>query len=217
MKISKRLQECANHVAPYKIVADVGTDHALLPIYLIKEGIADHVTASDVGEGPLGFAKRNVQKEGFDNINIVLSDGIKHIDDNIEVVIVSGMGGKLISDIISEDLRNVNRLILQPNMASDILRRKLQSLGFYISDEVLIRDSNIYYEVIVADRGEMKLTKQEELFGPVLLKNKDKNFVDYWTLELSKLQKTLKNIPANHENYNKIYEIIQSIQEVLWN
>lgn len=213
--LSKRLKECANHVAPYKIVADIGTDHALLPIYLIKEGIASHVTASDVREGPLGFAKRNVQKEGFDNIDIVLSNGIKHIDESIEVVIVSGMGGKLISDIISDDLKNVKRLILQPNMASDILRLKLVELGYAIKHETLLKDNDIFYEVIVADKGSMSLSKEELLFGPVLLKHKNELFREFWSEELNKLSKTISKIPKNHENYNKMNLLIQSIKEVL--
>ena len=151
MKISTRLKECATFVSPFTKVADIGTDHALLPIYLVKQGIARHVIASDVRPGPLGFAKKNVQKEGLQNIDIVLSDGIKHIDDDIEVIIISGMGGKLISDILKDDLKSVKRLILQPNMASSMLRNYLVEIGFQIVEESMIRDNNIIYEVIVAD------------------------------------------------------------------
>ncbi len=215
MKISIRLQECANHVAPYTKVADVGTDHALLPIYLVQNNIATHVIASDVREGPLGFAKRNVQKEGLNNIEIILSDGIKHINNSIEVVIVSGMGGKLISDIISDNLYNVQRLILQPNMASDLVREKLQEIGFNIIKEEIISDNDIYYEIIVADRGTMKLSSKEKLFGPILLKVKSDNFQNYWKEELTKLQNIIKNVPKEHGNYQKLDDLIKQIQEVL--
>lgn len=215
MKISKRLKECARFVNPYTFVADVGTDHALLPIYLIKEGIAKHVIASDVRQGPLSFAKRNVEAEGLDNISIVLSDGIKHITDDVEVVIISGMGGKLISDILQDDLKNVQRLVLQPNMASDILRNSLQEMSFQIIDEVIIKDNDIHYEILVADKGTMNLTEEELMFGPVNLKNKSSEFIEYWTIEKEKLENILKNIPVTHENHEKIKNQIEMIGEVL--
>lgn len=212
MKISKRLKECAKFVSPYRLVADVGTDHALLPIYLIKENIADEVIASDVRPGPLSFAKKNIMGEGIKNIEVVLSDGIKHINDKTEVVIVSGMGGKLISEIISDDLKKVKRLILQPNMAADILRRKLQTLGFYITSESIIKDNDIYYEILVADKGIMDLSSKEFMFGPLNLKNKSDNFMSYWREELHKLQSIIANIPVTHENHSKVLEQITMIE-----
>lgn len=215
MKISVRLKECAKFVAPYTRVADIGTDHALLPIYLVQSNIAKHVIASDVREGPLTFAKRNVMREGLSNIDIVLSDGIKHINDDVEVVIVSGMGGKLIADILSDDLKNVKRLILQPNMASDILRNFLQQIGFQIINEVMIKDNDIIYEIIVADKGQMKLTEKESMFGPFLIQNKSNLFIEYWKEELSKLEKVITNIPENHENHAKVTNTINLIKEVL--
>lgn len=215
MKISKRLKECARFVTPYTYVADVGTDHALLPIYLVKEGIAKHVIASDVRQGPLSFAKRNISGEGLENIDIVLSDGIKHINNDVEVVIVSGMGGKLISDILSDDLKNVQRLILQPNMAADILRNSLQEMSFQIVDETIITENDIHYEIIVADRGQMNLSEKEMMFGPVNLQYKTKEFIEYWTEELNKLSKIIQKIPEDHENYTKINNQITLIKEVL--
>ncbi len=215
MKISTRLKECAKFVTPFRKVADVGTDHALLPIYLIKEDLADEVIASDVREGPLSFAKKNVMSEGIKSIKIVLSDGIKHISNDTEVVIISGMGGKLISDIISDDLLSVKRLILQPNMGSDILRRKLQSIGFKIVNETFVKDNKIHYEVIVADRGIMELSSKEEVFGPINILNKTELFTEYWSLEVLKLEKNLKNIPKEHENYLKLSSQIDLIKEEL--
>jgi len=211
MKISSRLVECANYVIPYKRIADVGTDHALLPIYLIKEKLADKVVASDVGVGPLKFAKKNVLAEGITSIEVILSDGIKHLTDDIEVVIITGMGGKLIADILTDDLKNVQRLILQPNMAADILRKHLQVIDFNIQTETIIIDNDIFYEIIVADKGVMSLSSKEFMFGPINLKNKTKNFIDYWTSESQKFTKTLNQIPTDNENHTKIKNIIEMI------
>ncbi len=211
MKISSRLVECAKQVVPYRRITDVGTDHALLPIYLIKENLADKVVASDVREGPLKFAKKNVLAEGFTNIDVILSDGIKHLTDDIEVVIITGMGGKLIADILNDNLKKVKRLILQPNVAADTLRKHLQSIGFNIIFETIIMDNNIYYEIIVADKGDSFLTEREFMFGPINLKNKTKHFINYWTAESKKLSITLAQIPVANENHLKIENIIKMI------
>lgn len=215
MKISNRLKECAKFVTPYRNVADVGTDHALLPIYLVKQNLADKVIASDVGVGPLGFAKRNVMSEGIKNIDVVLSDGIKHITDDTEVIIISGMGGKLIADILKDDLRNTKKLILQPNMAANLLRLHLQSIGFKITEEVVLNDNNIYYEIIIAEKGEMSLTEDEVIFGPINLVNKTEQFYKYWNEQLLKLEKTLSNIPTNLDNYKIIQKQINIIKKAI--
>jgi tRNA (adenine22-N1)-methyltransferase len=125
---------------------------------------------------------------------------------------VSGLGGKLISEIISDDLKEVKRLILQPNMAADILRRKLQILGFCITSESIIKDNDIYYEILVADKGIMDLSSKEFMFGPINLKTKSDNFVGYWQEELVKLRKIISKIPKTHMNHTKVLEQITMIE-----
>jgi len=126
------------------------------------------------------------------------------------------MGGKLIADILNNrNLEKVNRLILQANMANNILRKQLQTSGFKIIHEEIIVDKKTYYEIIVAERGDMNMTETELLFGPINLKNKDKNFHKHYHNELDKYEKVLSNIPVKEDNHKKITKLINIIKKEL--
>ena len=125
MSLSKRLFTCARYTDGFVKLADIGTDHALLPIHCINEGYVLNALAIDNKEGPYVIAFSNVKKQGLeDKISVILSDGIKDIDDDVDVVVISGMGGSLISDILQKDpVRNVKRFVLQPNNDSKSIRK----------------------------------------------------------------------------------------------
>ncbi|QVK20264.1 SAM-dependent methyltransferase [Mycoplasmatota bacterium] len=213
MKISKRLKKCADYVLPNSIVADVGTDHALLPIYLIENNIASKVIASDVCKGPLKMALKNVKQNNLeDKIEIILSDGIEHLNNVVDTLIISGMGGKLIATILThENINKFKRLILQPNVASNILRIHLQEIGFKIIYEEMIYEKESYYEILVCEKGEMNLSEREIFFGPIIINNKTKNFINHYQNELNKYENIIKNVPFDDENYYKLKSRISLI------
>jgi len=135
-----RLSVCADFVRPGSRIADIGTDHGLLPVWLIREGIAAHAIACDLREAPLSKARLAVENAGLtDKIETRLSDGLANIlhfesDD----IIIAGMGGELIVSIIraAEWLRHPRyRLILQPMTNDEKLRDFLCGQGFEISEE----------------------------------------------------------------------------------
>ena len=102
MKLSKRLQLIASLVSENSTIIDVGTDHAHLPIYLCENLKNIKVIASDINEKPLKIAKENIRLYNMeDRVKTVLKDGINELDEYIDTVIISGMGGILISDIIN--------------------------------------------------------------------------------------------------------------------
>ncbi len=130
------------------VIADVGTDHALLACYLA--GSAKAVIASDIRDGPLEAAKRNIKRFGAENISVVKSDGLDNIPFADDVVIC-GMGGELIADIVSRCrfLTENTRFILQPMTKSDELRRRLYSGGFEIIEERVCYDTGRGYVVML--------------------------------------------------------------------
>ena len=134
MKLSKRLLACANYTQGFNKLADIGTDHAKLPIHCINEGFVSKALAIDNKEGPFVIAYANVKKaELFNKIEVIKSDGIKDIDNDVDVIVISGMGGKLISDIImTNSLKNIKRLILQPNCDANTLRHSINLLVYKI-------------------------------------------------------------------------------------
>ena len=153
--LDSRLLKIAGLVPVGAKVADIGTDHALLPIYLIESKIATKVIASDVKMGPLSAARKNIDKSMFgDKIDLRLSNGLDEIcGDEVDTVIISGMGGELIADIISRAiwLRDSKyRLILQPMSSAMELRKFLSENNFKINHEHAVLSVGRIYSVIEA-------------------------------------------------------------------
>ena len=157
--ISKRLLCCAGFVEPGARVADIGTDHGYLGIYLLKNGIARQVTACDLRPLPLRNAQENAERFGVGaQMEFLLSDGLERVaPDRIDTVVCAGMGGDLIVEILSACpwLRDRNyTLILQPQSAGQELRRWLGEHGFAIECEQLVQDGKFLYTVLRAHPGE---------------------------------------------------------------
>ena len=136
-------------------IADVGTDHAYLPVYLIREGRIRGAVASDINSGPIDRARANIAEAGLSQrISTVLCDGLSALDKyDPEDIFILGMGGELIAGIIGQAdfLRDGSkRLILQPMTHAEILRKYLLDSGFRIIKEKLIKEDKIY-QIIVAE------------------------------------------------------------------
>lgn len=152
-KLNKRLLCAASFVENGARVADIGCDHAYLPIYLIKENIADTVVACDINEGPCETARENIRRQGLsDVISVRCTDGLTGIEDIApDNIVICGMGGDLIFRIVSDSRYTRDKrplLILQPMTKSSELRSSLLSDGYNIEKEALVYDDRLY-EVIV--------------------------------------------------------------------
>ncbi|MFA5542722.1 MAG: class I SAM-dependent methyltransferase [Bacilli bacterium] len=204
--MKKRIKTIASYISPYKHIADIGCDHG----YLIKEAIkngAVYAQAIDNKIGPLTTAKKNLLK--FENqVDFSLSSGIKNLDPRVEVIVIAGMGGQLIINIIDEDnskLNNVKRIITQANKNQFELRKYMsEKAGFKIVSEKIIEEDSIYYEIIVFEKGSANYSDDELYFGPYLLVNKDDIFIKKWNeivLKLKSLNK--KEVQENIDYINK--------------
>lgn len=158
---SIRLKTLASFIPKGMRVADVGTDHGYLPLYLIREGIASSVIASDVSAPSLAKLEAKLYKDM--PIKTFVSDGLTHLEPgDAEVLTISGMGGNLIADLLEacpKTTQSFQRLVLAPNHASERVRRAIHHLGFYIFEEALVREGRHFYEVIVAEPGEEAYTR----------------------------------------------------------
>lgn len=155
IKLSNRLSAVASFIKAGSIVADIGTDHAYLPIWLAINKVAVLIISTDIKEGPVNKAKCNIASCGLsDRIKVVKTDGLRGIADySPDVVVIAGMGGELIRDIIKDTLfivQNKVRLVLQPMTRTAILRRFLYDNGFEIIGEKLAYDDRIY-EIICSE------------------------------------------------------------------
>lgn len=152
--LTNRLKTAAELVRPDRKTVDVGTDHGYLPAFLVMNGKTDCAIAADIGAGPLENAKKTIEKYGLsDKISTVLSNGLEKIPDDTEEIIICGMGGTLIAEILgkAEWIKHKNiHLVLQPMTHSYDVRKFLCENGFYIDTEKFCTDDGRDYVVISA-------------------------------------------------------------------
>ena len=220
--ISKRLELVASFVPQGAVLLDVGSDHAYLPIELVERDQIKSAIAGEVVEGPYQSAVKNVESHGLkEKIQVRLANGLAAFEetDQVSVITIAGMGGRLIATILQEGLEklaNVERLILQPNNREDDLRIWLQDNDFQIVAESILEEAGKFYEILVVESGQMKLSASDIRFGPFLSKEVSPVFIKKWQKEATKLEFALSQIPEkNLEERQVLVDKIQAIKEVL--
>ncbi|HCQ5527216.1 TPA: SAM-dependent methyltransferase [Clostridioides difficile] len=206
MKLTDRLLKIASLVSDGKKIADIGTDHGYIPVYLLKEGRVPFAVLADVNKGPLDNAHKEViQNNLLDKVDLRLGSGIEILEiGEVEEVIIAGMGGILISELLEakkEVAHNVKKLILQPMQAQEELRYYLLNNGYEILEEVLVREDFRIYEIIVAKYTGKNTIIEDEIYyevGIKLLENKDSLFKDF----IEKKIKTYSSIVSKLEGKN---------------
>ncbi len=216
MLLSKRLEACVNFTDGFNNLADIGTDHAQLPIAAVKRGYVSKAQAIDNKHGPYVIAFANVKKWDMEaKVKVVLGDGIEKIEEDTDVCVVAGMGGELIRDIItSHPTKNIKRLILQPNNNSEKIRAVLNSINFKIKDELVLEDQNKIYEVIIADKGNESLSEDEIKFGPINLKQKPFYFLKKIQQEIIQTEYVLSKV-SNEQEKQSLENRLSKLRELL--
>ena len=202
--VSNRIKTIASLVDAKDSILDIGTDHALLPIFLIKNNIVSIADGSDISNKVLSNAKENVFKYNLeDKINLYLSDGVKQIDiSKYNTLIITGMGFSTIKNIIDNaDLKHIDKLIIQSNNNLDELRKYLNEISFSIVDETCLKDKDINYDIIVCHKGKQSLSEQEYACG--IYKNDNKW---YYQENLENLLSIIEKVTdkSKKENLKKI-------------
>lgn len=149
-----RLVAIADLAAPCGVLADIGTDHAHLPVYMIEEGLCRRAYACDVNQGPLARAASAVEKSGLsDRISLVLSDGLHAVPEDYDTVVIAGMGGDLIARILYEHPpASAEKILLQPMTKPEVLRRYLFRHGYSIGREVAVTEGEKRYIILSVSR-----------------------------------------------------------------
>lgn len=152
-KLSIRLSSVAALVKQDAAIADIGTDHGYIPVYLAEKKVIKSAVASDINEGPLNSCISLVKEKGFENIiRTKLSNGLDSLDENdFDTIIIAGMGGELISDILSRHSYVKDKhIILQPMTHPEVARKFLYDNGFEIKNDIIVKDGRHYYNVFDA-------------------------------------------------------------------
>ena len=203
MKINQRLKTIGDLVEANSFCLDVGCDHALLDIYLVKQNKNIKTIASDIKKGPIEHAKENIIKEKLENeIETKLGPGLKTYTEKVDTIIISGMGGRNIIGILKEDknvLKKIKTIILSPNNYQEDVKKYLCKNGFYIENEEFVKDNKIIYQIIIFKKGKRKYTKKEYFFGPVFLLKKGPLFREYYERELKQREILISMLPKKYK------------------
>ncbi len=215
--LNKHLSMISAFINSNDKVIDIGCDHGLLGIFLVKEKNVSRMISSDINKGPLKKAKENIIKYNLDNkIELRLGNGLEAVSDDIDTIVISGMGGITITNILS-DIRNYNnikKLIISPNSDYELTRRFISQLGFKLEKEEMIIEKNKYYLISEYLIGKEKINY---FFGKLDLSNKivksyyndlyNKNKLILkrlsWIKRLTKLSLIKENILIKKRNQKK--------------
>lgn len=218
-----RLNALANMIDADSRIADIGTDHAYLPIELVKTGKVAFAIASDISQGPLENAEQDIIKAGLEKqIETRLGPGLETVSlkDNIDTIVIAGMGGKLMTQILNDAWEKGKRfttLVLEPNIGECGVRNWLMKHDYQIQDEKIVSEAGHIYELIKGQKksGIVKLTSKELYFGPVLLKNKNQIFYQKWRGQLLYHKKLLSDLnKAKNKDQTHIHQIEDEIKMI---
>jgi len=221
MQLDDRLSAVASLVRKNKRFADIGTDHAYLPVFLIKNRIIDNAIAADLRRGPLENARETVEAHNLtDKIELRLSDGLDNFSDNeIDEIAVAGMGGLLISQFIerTEWLKSKDiHLILQPMTHTEELRKTLFDNGFVIDNEIVAEDGDKLYIIFSAYYyGDATTYTELDLIVGRLPLNEDcasKKYLAKVYLKYNKKLIALQNADKECEELKKTVEVLKQWQ-----
>ena len=208
MNIDNRLKRITDFIPSDSYILDVGCDHALLDIYLALNRKNVKLIASDINENPLKKAQENIRKYNLeDKITLVKADGISKINDEVDIVVLAGMGSSTINNIINKDLeklKNIKKIIISSHTSNFELRENMNKKGFKIIDEV-----------VVFDKGKETLNNLELEYGPIISKRKDSVTKAYFNERYLKLLELYNNIPVNKQLKEDINKKIKEIKQFL--
>ncbi|AVN64325.1 MULTISPECIES: tRNA (adenine(22)-N(1))-methyltransferase [Mesoplasma] len=217
--LTKRLRTIAELIDSCNVVADIGTDHAYLPITLVKEKRTKFAYAVDVNDEPLGWAKKNINMYNCNNqIQTILSDGLDFVLEEqiqfIDVVTICGLGSTTILDIVKKDNNKIGKYIICSNTEISNIREWVFEKQYSISFEDFIIDSKKGYWVIVIEKNKTNLiTKSDISFGNKKYFINNDEVIKYYDNEIKKFEKILSKIDVE-KHYNSHEEITNKIIEI---
>lgn len=209
-ELSKRLYAIAHLVDRGAIVADIGTDHGYLPIYLLEQGICQKAIAMDVRLGPLERARTHIKEHNLSEyIETRLSNGMEELKQReADTVILAGMGGRLILDILDakkEPPLLFEAYIIQPQSEVPFVRRSLQERGYEIREEKMVEEGGKYYPIIKARKGQMDWAREIDFqYGKFLLERKDPILYTYLQKQREEVREIERKIKKRAQERERV-------------
>ncbi len=197
LNLTPRLKIIADSIQGFETLADIGSDHAYLPIYLVKNGRVKSAVATDVNSGPAEISRERIKNHGLEQkVSVRKGNGLQVINPGeAEVIVIAGMGGILIGNILDKGIdaaKSARLLIIQPMRDSEKVRKWLLEHGFDIIDEELVKDQDRIYEVIWSQPGEgAREVKEPLLIGEKIIEKKHPLLGEFIYRKIKELEKVM--------------------------
>lgn len=244
IQLSKRLKYVSDFISPGYILADIGTDHGFIPIYMVAEGKTPKAYAMDINKGPLARAREHIEEADLDDrIETRLSDGLDMLNaGEAESILIAGMGGSLIVKILTEGkavIDEAKELVLSPHTEADTVRSFLRESDYIIEKEGMVLDAGKYYVVIKArkldgneGKGRLYLTDDnldippgmsKELYqvlctkyGKMLLEDRNCILMEFLEKEKNTYNAILNNLKNNktEAGIKRVKEVEETIKQI---
>ncbi len=216
MKLSCRLHFVLDYIYQQDNVIDVGTDHAQLPIYLIKNQLCNNCLAIDNKIKPLKHAQLNIDKHlSSPKVKLLLSNGFSKVTDtHYNVAVITGLGIRSVVDILKQDLLSIKRyIIMSHSLKNGLLRQWITKVGYFIEDEKIIKINNLFYELIIVNKHEGTLITSDLdiFFGPVLRYLQPKHFITKWQNRKQLLLMKQHNLIAQKNSLTEEIKLIEQL------
>ncbi|KHO62891.1 MULTISPECIES: tRNA (adenine(22)-N(1))-methyltransferase [Thermoanaerobacter] len=221
MKLTERLRKIAEYIPHGSKVADIGTDHGFIPVYLIENKISTYVVASDLNKGSLSKAVKEVEKRNLQSlIDTRLGNGLNVLSPGeVDIVVIAGMGGISITKILDEGkniAKTIKKFIFQPMRDSADLRKYLIENGYKISDEELVKENQKYYEIIVAEHGRQKVKNHIYYeVGEKLLQKRHPLLEEFLQYKIDKMKKIISKLPESNEKRKQLEEKVKKFEVLI--
>lgn len=205
MNIGERLETIGRLVPAGSVLADIGTDHAYLPVWLLQQGRISRAVAGDIAAGPCMAARTTVAMHGLqDSVEVRQGSGLEVLQPGeADCIVIAGMGGSTISSILAaapEVARSAKLLVLQPMAGAAGLRQWLTANGWQLTDEELVDDPPHFYEIICAKPGQEKAySAAEYAVGPVLLRKGHRLLAQQLARQINSCRQLLTNMERSEK------------------
>ena len=219
VKLSNRLK-IIHDMVPKSVVADIGSDHGKLMIALVESGIVNKGFAVENKEGPFERLRSNLIKYHVnDKITPLFSDGIKDITRDVETIVIAGMGGQTIVNILKahpEKLVRVQTIIIDAHTAVPFARKEICQMGYAIADEKIVKEDGIFYEIIKFIKADKAIISDEDLeFGPILRQEKSATFKEKYQNRIKEIDTILSKGQLPETRIASLYEEKQKLERYL--
>jgi tRNA (adenine22-N1)-methyltransferase len=212
--LSKRLQTIYDLVDKNSNLADIGADHGFLLIELAKSNKCNLLLGVENKSGPYDKLVENIKINTLnDRIRTSLSDGLCNVPSDYNTIVIAGMGTENIIKIISNSIKKIDFIdtfIIDSHTKVDELRKFMVSIGYKISNEEILREDNIVYEIIKFVKGKINYSEIQYKYGPCLLSEKSDTFVKIYKEKVAWMKQKIKST----KNLNYIATLESNIEEI---